>query len=574
MRLVEIESEYLYTYTHIERVIHHNSSVRLPVYSFSQSHSPTQFFSFCTFGLLLRSKTNFSICHQESPFSQPILNRKMGATSTDNDKMDTGGEETTTDKEEEIDPSKTLINNVSLIKKSVESKGEPRFIASVFRQTHMVRAKLNNEVISAFIETVLPSDSESLPTLKQFLKGKKKVEEEEGAEKLKSDLPETEIYCYVVALMHMIDAKDASSIQLSEICLHRLSSFNRRTLDAFAAKVYFYYSLAHERFGNIRDARQTLLALHRQATSRLDAIGQETTLNLLLRNYVSLKQYELAEQLRSKTVLPSSRSSAQQCRYLYYLGRIRAIQLEYTEAKECLTQALRKAPNNAAWGFKLILTKWICIVRLLLGEIPERKFLSSPSEMRSKLLPYFELTSAVRAGDLHEFALVVEKHRSTFEKDNVFNLITRLRRNVIRTGLAKVNVAYSKISLNDIALKLGLKKDVDMSNTSSNNINNEGAIECVVAKAIRDGAVDAQIDFETGIMTSNETKDAYGTSLPAEVFHQRVAYCLDVHNECQRAMRYAEKSSNKTNETKEERMKRLEDEEALREFMEEEEDYF
>jgi 26S proteasome regulatory subunit N3 len=213
-------------------------------------------------------------------------------------------------------------------------------------------------------------------------------------------------------------------------------------------------------------------------------------------------------------------------------------------------------------------------VRLLLGEIPERKFLSSPSEMRSKLLPYFELTSAVRAGDLHEFALVVEKHKATFEKDNVFNLITRLRRNVIRTGLAKVNVAYSKISLNDIALKLGLQKDVDMNNTTSNNINSEGAIECVVAKAIRDGAVDAQIDFETGIMTSNETKDAYSTSLPGEVFHQRVAYCLDVHNECQRAMRYAEKGSTKTNETKEERMKRLEDEEALREFMEEEDDYF
>ena len=130
MRLVEIESEYLYTYTHIERVIHHNSSVRLPVYSFSHTHQ-LNFFRFCTFAA---EQTNFSICHQESPFSQPILNRKMGATSTDNDKMDTGGEETTTDKEEEIDPSKTLINNVSLIKKSVESKGEPRFIASVFRQ--------------------------------------------------------------------------------------------------------------------------------------------------------------------------------------------------------------------------------------------------------------------------------------------------------------------------------------------------------------------------------------------------------------------------------------------------------
>jgi hypothetical protein len=39
-------------------------------------------------------------------------------------------------------------------------------------------------------------------------------------------------------------------------------------------------------------------------------------------------------------------------------------------------------------------------------------------------------------------------------------------------------------------------------------------------------------------------------------------------------MRYPEKSSNKTNETKEERIKRLEDEEALREFMLEEDDFF
>ena len=470
----------------------------------------------------------------------------------------------------------------------------------------MIRTKLTKEDISTFIDSVLPSEegvgggknpndeSTTLVILKKFLKvpittttttttttgkmsqKKNKAEEDNNNNNNtaiatvdeKCNLPECEIYCFCVTLMYLIDQKDKSSIELAERALERLGSFNRRTLDAFASKVYFYYSLAHERFGNIRDARETLLSLHRQATSRLDAIGQETTLNLLLRNYVSLKQYELAEQLRSKTVLPSSRSSAQQCRYLYYLGRIRAIQLEYTEAKDCLTQALRKAPNNAAWSFKLILTKWICIVRLLLGEIPERKFLSSPIEMRVMLLPYFELTSAVRAGDLHEFASVVEKHKETFEKDDLFNLITRLRRNVIRTGLAKVNVAYSKISLNDIAIKLGLSEKDAMNSDA-----NEGAIECVVAKAIRDGAVDAQIDFETGIMTSNETKDAYGTSLPAEVFHQRVAYCLDVHNECQRAMRYPQRRE-KLNETKEERMKRIEDENSLREFMEEEDDYF
>jgi len=57
------------------------------------------------------------------------------------DKMDTGereekGEEG--EQEREIEPSKTLISNVSLIKKSVESKGEPRFIASVFRQVCLI----------------------------------------------------------------------------------------------------------------------------------------------------------------------------------------------------------------------------------------------------------------------------------------------------------------------------------------------------------------------------------------------------------------------------------------------------
>ena len=38
-----------------------------------------------------------------------------------------------------------------------------------------------------------------------------------------------------------------------------------------------------------------------------------------------------------------SRSGQQLARYLYYLGRIRAVQLEYSEAKDCLQQASRKA---------------------------------------------------------------------------------------------------------------------------------------------------------------------------------------------------------------------------------------
>ena len=51
-----------------------------------------------------------------------------------------------------------------------------------------------------------------------------------------------------------------------------------------------------------------------------------------------------AEKLRSRAQKQDVwRSTQQLCRYLFYLGRIRAVQLDYTDAKDCLQQAVRKA---------------------------------------------------------------------------------------------------------------------------------------------------------------------------------------------------------------------------------------
>lgn len=78
-------------------------------------------------------------------------------------------------------------------------------------------------------------------------------------------------------------------------------------------------------------------------------------------------------------------------RYLFYLGKIRTIQLEYTDAKESLLQAARKAPVSAL-GFRVQCNKWAIIVRLLLGEIPERTVFMQKG-MEKALRPYFELTN-------------------------------------------------------------------------------------------------------------------------------------------------------------------------------------
>ena len=64
-----------------------------------------------------------------------------------------------------------------------------------------------------------------------------------------------------------------------------------------------------------------------------------------------------------------------------------------------------------------------------------------------------------------------EQHAAAFSADKTHNLVVRLRHNVIRAGLKRISLAYSRISLKDIASKLGLQNVEDT--------------ESIVAKAIR-----------------------------------------------------------------------------------------
>ena len=68
---------------------------------------------------------------------------------------------------------------------------------------------------------------------------------------------------------------------------------------------------------------------------------------------------------------------------------------------------------------------------------------------------------AVRNGDLTQFNQVLEKHMHQFQNDHTYTLIIRLRHNVIKTGIRRISLSYSRISLRDIADKLGLDDTLD-----------------------------------------------------------------------------------------------------------------
>ena len=64
-----------------------------------------------------------------------------------------------------------------------------------------------------------------------------------------------------------------------------------------------------------------------------------------------------AEALRSKAQRPeTSRSAVQAARYLYFHGRIQAVQLQYTAARDSLQHAIRKVGSllGAGWHFSAV----------------------------------------------------------------------------------------------------------------------------------------------------------------------------------------------------------------------------
>ena len=274
----------------------------------------------------------------------------------------------------------------------------------------------------------------------------------------------------------------------------------------------------------------------RTSTLRNDFEGQAVLLNCLLRLYLHYNLYEQAAKLVSKSVFPEVASNNEWARFLYYLGRIKAIQLEYSEAHKNWLQAIRKAPQQTAVGFKQIVYKLAITVELLLGDIPDRSLFRQPT-LRRTLNPYFQLTQAVRAGNLARFNEVLENFGPKFQADHTYTLIIRLRHNVIKTGIRMINMSYSRIHLSDVAQKLQLGNSEDA--------------EYIVAKAIRDGVIEATIDHEKNFMQSKETTDVYCTSEPQAAFHQRISFCLDIHNQSVKAMRFPPKSYNKDLESAE-----------------------
>ena len=331
--------------------------------------------------------------------------------------------------------------------------------------------------------------------------------------------------------MYLFDTQQhARGAAFSLTLVDKIRALNRRTMDLIAAKSYFYLSLFSEALPSqptpLLTIRPKLLAALRSAVLRKDPETQASVTVLLLRNYLATSDVNLADLLDSQTQFPPTAANNTVCRYLYYTGRIRAIQLSYTAAHAALESATRKCPTSGpAVGFYQQASKLLLVVELLTGDIPSRALFRTPA-LEVSLQPYFSLASAVRVGDLQKYLACVASHEQQFRSDGTYTLILRLRQNVIKTGVRLLALSYSRISLRDISLLL--------------NLPNEQTTEYITAKAIRDNVLppSTSLDHEHGVLVTAPGRDAYATTEPSEAFHVRIEALLEVRDECVRAMRY------------------------------------
>ncbi|KAH9822995.1 proteasome regulatory subunit C-terminal-domain-containing protein [Melampsora americana] len=473
-----------------------------------------------------------------------------------------------------------LRQQLSLLSKAVELS-EPRFTYRVLRCLMSSKKRFqqssaeSENALKLIIQTGLPKNSKLKEVLLPHLSSSRGVTADSSADmqvdsvpsgphktpanatsKALKDTPpfpdplaqpEHEMYLSLLILLLLLSRGPNNNLIAFELSDRLITEYlphhNRRSLDPLAAKIWFYHSrvaelleLSGEKPQVWGSLRSKLMAAHRTARLRRDEDSEATLLNLIVRNLLGHELWEQADRLVGKTEFPDFGKTeasvgaggmvptGQVARWLYYLGRIRTIQLNYTEAHTHLQQAIRRAPPpQVAPGFWQATHKLFVVVELLMGDIPDRALFRGPV-LKKCLQPYFEIVQAVRVGDITKFEQALSVHSTRFLADATYTLILRLRHNVIKTALRTISLAYSRIKLKDVSLKLKLDSEEDA--------------EYVVAKAIRDGVIEARLDRAGGWMVSKEVGDIYATSEPQEAFHQRISFCLKLHNESVKAMRF------------------------------------
>ena len=445
-------------------------------------------------------------------------------------------------KEKESEIYKEFKKSLSLIDKSIILK-DLKTLDINYRLINKFRRGFKNEDF-AYLNEIYIKPLFILPSLKYDLSLPHNFTISPKALDKTKNSPEIIGYIFLIILTKLIDDKKyEEAFKGIEFLIDYFKKYENLTIKYLKAKSYYYLSLIAEFLNKFDSIIKELHSAYRSACITMDEITQVTLINCIIRYYLITNNVDLARAFLSKTRFKENISTNEDSRYLFYIGRIEAIQMNYSEAYKHLTNSFRKAPEKTGEGFKTLVNKHIIVVQLLMGEIPDVKSLLNQNFNEFK--PYLNLLKVVRHGNLEEFKDICNKYSKEFEKDQLFTLIQRIRHVVIKAGLRKINLSYSRISIKDITEKLKLESEKET--------------EYIIAKAIRDGVFLAKINHDEGYVQSMEIKDIYSTFEPQRSYNNRIQFLNKIYNDAMKTMKFSEKQD----ESKKNEKKDLEEEDAM-----------
>jgi 26S proteasome regulatory subunit N3 len=355
--------------------------------------------------------------------------------------------------------------------------------------------------------------------------------------------------------------------QLHEQVIHLATTFCNQTkldssLDPFLSKLFFILtqsSLALKReiqpfllryftLCNIKHLYQTLQVIHNQ----------------IVRLYIDKRSFDQAAKFIELKPFPQDdilglSDAGQIARHFYYLAQIKAVQMEYSEAEMCLEDSIRKIHvSTSSAGFLQTATKLLVTVQLLLGKVPERKIFSG-KYVAKPLRAYLDVARSVRFGNIEAFVSSLKQHTKLFEEDRTLTFITRLHQNVVRAGLKRICVTYSRISLVELAKRLSLESVQD--------------VRYIVLKAINDQVISNVTLAGDFLVRKEAIKNVYRSAIPHGQLNERIENCCQLLSQVQKAMNYKTEQSVQDDQGGIGRSKPSQEEE-IEEFLEEEMEFY
>lgn len=467
----------------------------------------------------------------------------MTADNMDIDIPQVSSVENSSNRDDLVDKLVNILNQVSKSTSTLDA----RYIWKSLKDIAVIRHELNEESLSILIELVYPDESVYKgPLLKAVKPNAKAVVE--SASKFRSQYPasfyqlqedgstfdvSSELNSFIHYLVQLLLFDTNKVEELQKFCRAQvipgvLERYNNRMLDLVNAKLWFYVCRANELSETPIDSQliSEMMQFLKTATLKHDNETRAALITFILRQYLRLGEVELAADLVSKVEFPSGNnvSNPLEARYYFYLSKIHAIQLDYSQSNEFVIAALRKAPHTKnSLGFLQQANKLQCCIQLLMGDIPELSFFHQRG-LEQSLLPYYHITKAVKLGDLNLFTSSLSKYKKQLSQDSNYQLCVRLRSNVIKTGIRMISLTYKRISLKDICLKLQL--------------DSEQTAEYMVSRAIRDGVIEAKINHGEGYIETSELLNVYNTKQPQRIFDERIKFANRLHSEYVTGMRF------------------------------------